>query len=490
MSGPPLTLSARSGIRTCAAVAIIIAYYLFRFHDSLLTFFALDDYWILEAAARVGRSNEPWRLLLPGQGAFVLYRPLTQVGYFALLRLLFDHDASGYHAVQLAVHVCNALLVFGIVRRLTGSHLGALAAGLFYAAAPGHMVAIYWLAAYAMTGSTLVVLAAVYLWVRTRGGVRIVGCTLLQAVGLLSSEHTVVIPALLAIVSVLGPARERPLRVARQIVGPTVLVAAYMAAKVWYLAFSPALNRFSGYAVDGDVARWLSHLGRYTAACVNVLAVQQLSDRSWMLVGIAVVAITLASAWRTLSGDDRWQLLAVGSATLVICLLPVLPLRDHYYDYYVGTAALGMALALLGACRLITAAWAPLAASCVALLLVFDVVTGAAASRRNPVYVLVQGSAAGSAGWVRAVQRVVAGGATDVVVPRNVLTVQVFEVGRSHELFPPSPQRLTLRESDAPSTTPGAVTFRATPPPVDLGDALPGWQPRLAPLRRLAGAKG
>jgi hypothetical protein len=479
---------ARPGVRTAAAVAIVVAYYLFRFRDSILTFFALDDFWILEAAARVGDGAGAWRLLLPDRGAFVLYRPLTQAGYFHVLRLLFGYDASGYHAVQLAAHVGNALLVLGIVRRLTASHLAALSAALFYAAAPGHIVAIYWLAAYAMTGSTLVVFAAVYLWLRTRGTARIVTCSVLQVAGLLSSEHTVVIPALVVLTSVLGPPRERLALVARQVAIPAALVAAYLAAKLWYLKFSPILGAFPGYAVDGDVARWLAQLARYAAACVNLLTFVHTSDRAWMLTGIAIVGVTLLSVWRVLRGHDRWCLLAAGSTTFVACLLPVLPLREHYFDYYVGSAALGMALVLLGTCRLVTARWTGLAAACVAALLVVDVVTGGAAARSSPVYQLVLGASAGSAGWVRAVRRAAEAGAHEVTVPQNDLTSQVFMTGRCHELFGPPAVRLLFSSAPMAPNTSGAVLFIGRAPPPAPGEPLPGWRPGLAPLRRFAGA--
>src|SRR6185369_6661218 len=143
--------------RAAAAVVLLAVYSVARYRDALLSFFFLDDFWLLRTGAEF-----PWGSLFgfaqvfrPTHVGFQLYRPLTQTGYFALLWPLCGTDATGYHAVQLLAFVAAVLLVFAIARRLTGSVAGATGAGLIYATAPGHAVAVFWLAAFTMIGTAL-----------------------------------------------------------------------------------------------------------------------------------------------------------------------------------------------------------------------------------------------------------------------------------------------------------------------------------------------
>jgi len=55
----------------------------------------------------------------PSHTGFLLYRPLSGVAYFYVLRQLFSVDASPYHAAHLLLFAVNASLVAAIVRTLT-----------------------------------------------------------------------------------------------------------------------------------------------------------------------------------------------------------------------------------------------------------------------------------------------------------------------------------------------------------------------------------
>ena len=120
------------------AILTLVAYFVVRFRDCLLTFLFLDDFWCARAAAQVQLHS--WSglsaLFRPGPTGLLLFRPLTQVGYFYVLRQLFGYDVSGYHAFHLLMHVVNAVLVLEIARALSGSTLSALAVAIIYAAAP------------------------------------------------------------------------------------------------------------------------------------------------------------------------------------------------------------------------------------------------------------------------------------------------------------------------------------------------------------------
>jgi len=84
--------------------------------------FTSEDFVLL----RLLREDPPWRDLfakltspLLGLQIFKFYRPVSTL-LFGLEDALFGVEPFGYHLVQTLVHAGNALLVYGIVRRIAG----------------------------------------------------------------------------------------------------------------------------------------------------------------------------------------------------------------------------------------------------------------------------------------------------------------------------------------------------------------------------------
>lgn len=490
----PLRLSGWRLVETVAATVIIAAYYFARFRDSVLTFFALDDFWILNQAARITPHSltDLGQFLRMNHTGFMLYRPLTQADYFYLLHVLFGYDASGYHAVHLCIHIANALLVFAIVRHLTESARAGLAAGLIYAAAPGHITAVYWLAACSMSGTALIVLSMLYLWLRTASRWRAVGCAVLQVLGLLASEHAVVAPVLLALVSVFRPRREARRVIWRHLAAPSVAVGVYLVLKIYYFAYVRAFAPGEAYRPGSDGAGWLVRLGRYAIASLNATALLPLGERAWTGVGALLIAVILFAVWRALRGEERWRLLALGGSLFVTALMPVLPLRDHYYDYYIGIAAAGAAIAIVGGCALVTPRWRDLSLALAGGIVLLEMVTGGRAARSAPGYRFYLSVAGASAQWVATVQRVGADQTqvAEVFVPRDPLTQVLFEVGQAQRLFATHPPRVALYDpAQAPMPAPSRLVLQGPLPPVAHNGQLPGWQPQWGWLRRAAGCR-
>lgn len=492
VAGPLRRWVRRREVQTLAVVVLITAYYAVRFHDCVLGFFTLDDLWIMDDAARIQLRGvlDLGQFLRPNHNGFLLYRPLTQVGYFYTLHQLFDYDSSPYHAIQLGVHIANALLVFGIARRLTQSTLASLAAALIYAAAPGHVVAVYWLAAFTMTGTALIVLLMIYVWLSTNIPWRAVGCSVLQGLGLLASEHAVVAPALLGIVAVLGMRREPARRVMRDVAVPLVLVGSYLTGKAYYFT---AVRRFApgeAYALHFDAVGWLLRVGRYAAASLGAVPFSSAGELVLTAGGATVVVITLLASWRALRGDDRWRLLALGSAVFLVALLPVLPLRGHYYDYFIGIAAAGVALATVGACQLVTRWWRGLAAALAGAMVLVHAAASDPRAHPNADLALLTATAEWSARWIDHVARVGASssGASTVLVPREPLTEYVFVRAGALRFFAARPPRVILYDRALPPrAASGTVILQDAPDPIAPGQPLPGWRQRWNWLRRWDG---
>lgn len=469
------------------AILTLVAYFVVRFRDCLLTFLFLDDFWCARAAAQVQLHS--WSglsaLFRPGPTGLLLFRPLTQVGYFYVLRQLFGYDVSGYHAFHLLMHVVNAVLVLEIARALSGSTLSALAVAIIYAAAPGHGAAIYWVAAFTMTGSALIVFSMLYVWLQVHGVWRAVICFVLQALGLLASEHACVTPLLLGILALYSQPREPWRKVLRDLAPATLLVFAYLLVKAYYF-YSGRLIVLEAYTPTFDAAGWVIRLGRYAVACFSGLTLLDLSQSRLFVVGMLTTLLALVAGWCTLRGSPRWRLLAIGSAVFLASLFPVLPLSHHVLDYFVGVAAIGAALSVLGICQLASRHWRWLVSAVALCFLVLDVGTSGSALRSNEFYRTVLGGSRASARWLERVRNASEGNnVTEVFVPRDDLTESLFlDFVSAPRLFYSRAPAVTLYEPDQiPSPAPGRVITKGAGP---LREPLPGWDTRWDWLRRLA----
>ena len=372
----------------------------------------------------------------PSSAGFMLYRPLTQGAYFHALRKLFGLDAAGYHVAQLLAYAANSVLSFAIAWKLTSSWTQAAAVAVLYAAAPGHAVAVYWMAAFTMSGTAFVVFTTVLWWLSTAGRLRAIGCGILQGIALLCSEHAVVVPLILGIIAAFGPRRDSRAAVARDAAPAALVVLAYVAAKAWYFATVAAPS--GGYALHVDALEWLANVARYAAASLNVLTLAHLTREQSITVGVLIVLGALAAGALTVYGRTRWRLAAVGLAIFVASLLPVLPLTQHYYDYFVGVAALGLAIALVGLCDAIYPSWgAALAAALVVAVVATDVRTCDRAARSNQVLrdVIAGQRAAADLLMSLYTTRQLVGADAELGVARSPITDYVLDAGQAHEVF-------------------------------------------------------
>lgn len=417
-----------------AIVAGLLVYCLARYGDAVLGFFFLDDFWLLHAARFIdqGQQSALWAIFQPTAAGFGLYRPLTQTAYFYLLRRMFVLDATGYHAVQLFVFAVNTILVLAIARNVTASWTRAAAAAFLYAAAPGHAVAVYWIAAFTMVGTTFVILTTMLWWLSTTGSVRIIGCTVLQVIGLLCSEHAIVLPGLLGLLAVLAPRGDASRAIVRQLLPAFGIVMAYLAGKAIY--FMRAGVPTGPYAPHVDPVTWVEEIGRYTGATVNVLTLAQPNS---VALGIGVLIFTVAAVVLAARGHQRWCTVALGSGIFLVALLPVLPLTDHYYDYFIGIATLGSSMTIVALCDFLPR-WGGAAAIGVAVVVLsVDLLTCDRAALNNPaVRAVTDGQQAASdlVHSMHATEQLV-GPKVEIVVPRSPITDYVIDNGNAHQVF-------------------------------------------------------
>lgn len=466
-------------------VAALAAYAVFRFRHAMLTFYVLDDFWVMRDAARISLQSlaDVQQFFWFSHPGFLLYRPLTTTAYSYLLQTLFGFDSAGQHAFQLLVFALNVVLVTDIIRRLTGSSLAGLAGGLMYLLAPGQAVNAYWLSAFTVSGTAVWIFLMVWCWLTLGGWARVLACTVLQLCGLLASEHAVTAPALCLLASAVRREAWRPTIAA--LAAPMLLAGTYAGAKLVYLR---GVRPAGPYVVTFSPAAMLEYLGQYVGASFNVVALARPGDSAALAIGIAVLAGLCMAGWAAARGSTGARWVAGGLAIFAVSLLPVLVLRAHFYQHYICVAALGAALAVVGLARLLTSSWRGAALAAAVALLAIDLGTLERAWRADGIFRLVVNGSLGAAAWVRAVQAVSAAqpGAVELRVPANALTNSLFGAGPEEQFLPGMPPRIVRYRADrVPTPAPGVVLLRAARP-LSWGDPLPLTDPRWNWLRRFA----
>ncbi len=96
------------------------------------------------------------------------YTPLTLVS-FSLDHAIWGLDPFGYHLTNLLLHLANTLLVFLLIRHLTGHLLASLVAALLFGVHPLRVESVVWITERKDVLSTLFFLTALLCYLRFRG---------------------------------------------------------------------------------------------------------------------------------------------------------------------------------------------------------------------------------------------------------------------------------------------------------------------------------
>jgi len=449
----------------------LVWFYLWSYGDALGAFFSLDDYWELAAVDRldIGRLSDLVGLFRPDYPSFLLYRPFSTIIFYLGLKQAFGHDPFAYHATMVAFHVANSLLVFGIAKNLFRSTSCGIATSFTYALAPGHSIAVYWMALFTMTGTAFFYFAAFLAWIRPGRGRRVGLSFFLFLVALLASEHAVTLPVLLSITTLVlePPSRwKEDLRLQSPFY---VVMLLYVGAKLYYLySTGPVLAAYSMQLAPTIILR---QLGRYLGFAFNFFYRPDRGDNAAFLLGVAVVVAAATSAFTTVwwqCGNRALRVGALGFNLFVLALAPVIFLPNHQQSYYVGIAGLGMALAAVG---MGSGLLRPrmrrtvLAALCLALLCVHATWTRLEL-RRNSDAVFFDGASETSLRWLYTIWFMGASNFyTEVVIPDDPVTRRLFDPGdplKADTVFlcPPMGVRLSA-DIDAEVPSPGGLVLKA-----------------------------
>lgn len=312
------------------------------FHGALAQFFSQDDFgWMAGARGLIERPSGPWRFLSL-RLFWDLMRPLGM-------------NALAYHLVSLAVHVATTCLLFTFLRRRVSTPAAWLGS-VFFVVHPALYAALYWASAIGDVLALLFALATLQA-MESSGRRRWVAAPLF-ACSLMSKESTLLLPLWIALEFALGVRQststdERRVDWRRAldpvVISLTLIAALHLASLVIQniSGIRSAGSEPSPYAMGFDRTLWLNLL-TYLGWAVNffyptVTAVSDGVDPTAFIPGGAALLLWLAGlAWRPLR-ERGW----VAAGTLFgVLLMPVLPLRNHTYHYYLYAPLVGAAWCL------------------------------------------------------------------------------------------------------------------------------------------------
>jgi len=259
------------------------------------------------------------------------YRPLAFTVWWADRWLLGGFHPPLEHAVNLAFHILNAMLVVALARRLLGRRTprwASLAAGLLFISFPFTYQAIPWVASLTHPLATFLILGSVLTAMRASGrehrSLR-VASIVLAAAALFAHESSVVVGVLIALTVVLGSHR-RPAK--RELAWPL----AYLALALAYVAMYFSIPRQTSPIPPLSTAR-ITQTGAYLLqglAYPVAPAARHLVERfGWSDLASAYLAafVTAVSllllAWRSRRAREMclvllWVIVAIAPAALVL----------------------------------------------------------------------------------------------------------------------------------------------------------------------------
>ncbi len=100
------------------------------------------------------------------------YRLITVLFSYMLEYRFFGLDPFIYHLDNLLLHILNTVLVYYVVRRLTGAHIAAFATALLFGVHPLHVEAVSWISERKGVLSGAFFLASIIFYMRYRDGER------------------------------------------------------------------------------------------------------------------------------------------------------------------------------------------------------------------------------------------------------------------------------------------------------------------------------
>ena len=321
-----MTSALRRAVPTFACLFCVLFYW-----RALTCPFYMDDYgWL-----HLGLGPHPWPAsdllgLLFAPKAHNMIRPWSQSLFFWGLARLFGVNPLPFHVVIFATIIANLLLLYAIVRRLTGSIIAALGAQFFWMLNPGLGGAFAWTCLYNEPQFAFFMLLALWLFMNGRYWWQLA----VFIIGLGSLEAAVMYPGVASLYALIYDRRKLRSTL------PLYLVSAGFVAAVFIWA-TPAHS--GPYSMHVD-ARIFTTLKTYVEFALGPERFGHFhwTWPAWIISAGSVVMFLGVVAAMFAAGRAG----LFGAGCFLILLAPFLVLPDHVFEFYLTGPAIGLAIAL------------------------------------------------------------------------------------------------------------------------------------------------
>jgi hypothetical protein len=265
-------------------------------------------------------------------------RALSERLFFLAFSWIFGLHSLPFRIWMFLTQFANIWLLMRITERLTASRLAAFLAPILWCANAGLALAIGWTSAYNEIACAFFLLLAFHLFLRyidTNGRGYGVATWIVFILGFGALELMVVFPVLAAgYVFVFARSHVRK---ALLLFIPSVLFG------VAHLLFIPKIT-VGPYAMHFG-ASMIAMLAKYWMYAVAACREKPFGFVPWQALaalGVAITALLAIFVVRRALQRDWLPLFCAG--WFLVVLLPVLPLQDHFMDYYVTVPAIGLSM--------------------------------------------------------------------------------------------------------------------------------------------------
>ncbi len=265
-------------------------------------------------------------------------RPWSERGFFMLFSSLFGIEALPFRLWVFLTQVASLLLLIAVTRKLTASLAAGAAAALLWTANPGLSVPMSWTSAYNEVLCAFFLLLAFYLFLRyveTANSSYYAAQFIVFLFGFGALELNVVYPMLVASYA-LFCARKYLWKTLPLFPVSGLYAVIHRAAAPQYVAEPYRMHW------DASIATTLWSYWEWVLAAARLPALRPLPI--WFVPAITALLTVVILGFVLSRSLRRDQLGWFFLSWFLIVLAPVLPLRDHFTDYYLAIPSAGLAM--------------------------------------------------------------------------------------------------------------------------------------------------
>ena len=277
------------------------------------------------------------------------YRPLFTT-YLTLNYKLFGLWEPGWHLMNLLVHVAATVLVYFLLKRLSGNRVVAALAALLFGLHTAHVESISWISGIPDPLAALFYVPSMLWYVRYREegqGKWLTASVVAFGLAILCKETPLVLPLVLCIWELTRPIRRPSLAlhlkdIVLQMIPYTVVAAAYLALRFSVLGRISWKHPFMARVPDSAIrmtvpyvfVNYLKHMLApfHLSLIYGTSFITSASDLRFLSpVGILIGLGFILRIYRKKLSQQVWMAIAM----MVAPLLPVLNLKVFHYEYII-----------------------------------------------------------------------------------------------------------------------------------------------------------